>query len=166
METITLTGILEFASLALSSAVVILDFSLLIYILAQNLQSPVAQAFAEMMAFVALIYLVDVTIVSVETAEAARIWLQIQWLGIAFVPAVSYRFSDAVLRTTGTHTRYRRALTAVAYLLAGASFAAVVFTPRLVTGVGQKGRFYHFVAGPLFWVFATYYLLISLAAWL
>jgi len=166
METITLTGILEFASLALSSAIVILDFSLLIYILAQNLQSPVAQAFAEMMAFVALIYLVDVTIVSAETPEAAHIWLRIQWLGIAFVPAVSYRFSDAVLRTTGTRTRYRRAIAAVAYLLGAATFAAVVFTPWLVAGVGQKGRFYHFVAGPLFWVFAAYYLLINLAAWL
>jgi hypothetical protein len=166
MEAITFTGILEFASLALSSAIVILDFSLLTYILAQNLQSRVAQAFAEMMAFVALIYLVDVTIVSAETYEAAHIWLQVQWLGIAFVPAVSYQFSDAVLRTTGTRSRYRRALTAVAYLMAVATFAAVVFTPWLVAGIGQKGRFWHFVAGPLFWVFATYYLLINLAAWL
>jgi len=147
METITLTGILEFLSLALSSAIVILDFSLLTYILAQNLQSRVAQAFAELMAFVTLIYLVDVTIVSVETTEAAQIWLRVQWLGIAFVPAASYRFSDVVLSTTGTRVLYRRILTAAAYLLGAAAFAAILFTPWLVTGVSQKGRFYHFVPG-------------------
>ncbi len=166
METITLTGILEFLSLALSSAIVILDFSLLTYILAQNLQSRVAQAFAELMAFVTLIYLVDVTIVSVETTEAAQIWLRVQWLGIAFVPAASYRFSDVVLSTTGTRVLYRRILTAAAYLLGAAAFAAILFTPWLVTGVSQKGRFYHFVPGELFWAFAIYYLLISGAAWL
>lgn len=166
METITFTGILEFASLALSSAIVILDFSLLIYTLAQNLQSPVAQAFAEMMAFVALIYLVDVTIVSAETPDAARIWLRVQWLGIAFVPAASYHFSEAVLRTTGARAPHRRILTVIAYLLGAATFAAVMFTPWLVVGVGQKGRFYHFLAGPLFWLFAIYYLVINGAAWL
>jgi len=166
METITLTSILEFVSLALSSAIVILDFSLLIYTLAQNLRSAVAQAFAELMAFVALIYLVDVTIVSVETLEAARIWLRVQWLGIALVPAASYHFSEAVLRTTGVHAPHRRIITSIAYLLGVTSIAAVMFTPLLAAGVCQKGRFYHFVAGPLFWAFATYYLLINGAAWL
>lgn len=166
METITLTGILEFASLALSSAIVILDFSLLVYILAQNLRSPVAQAFAEMVAFVALIYLVDVTIISAETAEAAEFWLRVQWLGIAFVPASSYHFSDAVLRTTGEHTKHRRVVVIGTYLLAAVTFVGIVFSPWIAGGVTQKGRFYHLTAGPLFWAFALYYLLINGAAWL
>lgn len=95
-----LTSILSFANPILSSAIVIIAFSLFISIFTHNLGSSVARSFCALIAFVAVVYMGDVLLPKVDAPEAVTFWLRFQWLGIAFAPAAYLHFSDSLLRTT------------------------------------------------------------------
>lgn len=101
----TWLGIVEFANLVLSSAILILSFSLLAYILTFNLHSRVGRAFAALLLGVVIVYSGDIVLPRVEWQE---FWLRFQWLGIALVPAAYLHFSRAVLLATWLHPYQRR----------------------------------------------------------
>jgi hypothetical protein len=101
----TWLGIVEFANLVLSSAILILSFSLFAYILTFNLHSRVGRAFAALLLGVVLVYSGDIVLPRVEWQE---FWLRFQWLGIALVPAAYLHFSRAVLLATWLHPYQRR----------------------------------------------------------
>jgi hypothetical protein len=166
MEVTTLTRILETGNVILASANVIIGFSLFLYILTHNLRNSVARAFCALTAFLTTVYLVDVIASEVDLAEAASLWLRAQWLGIAFVPAAFLHFADSLLRTTGAVSRLRRWAVGLSYILGVAMLAIAAFTDLLVDGIAQKGPIYHLTAGPGFWLFALYYLVISVIGWL
>ena len=165
MSSATIASILTFGNLILSSINVIIGFSLFAYVLTHNFRSPVARAFCALMAFVTVVHLADVSVADVATPVAANLWLRFQWVGIAFVPAAYFHFSDSVLRATGSLSRWRRAGVIGGYVLGCIFFAAAAFTDILVDGVSQKETIYHLVAGPLFWLFTLYYALASIAGW-
>lgn len=165
MDAVMLGSVLAFGNLVLSSINVIVGFSLFAYVLTHNFRSPVARAFCALMAFVTIVHLVDVGVSDASTPVAANLWLRFQWVGIAFVPAAYYHFSDAVLRATGSLSRWRRFGVIGTYVLGCISFAAAISTDLLVDGITRKGSIYHLVAGPWFWLFALYYALTSLAGW-
>jgi hypothetical protein len=166
MNPITFTSILNFSNLILASANVIIGFSLLVYVLSHNMKSPVARAFCALSALITIIYLVDVSMAEVQTLLSANIWLHVQWLGIAFIPAAYMHFSDALLRTTGDLSRGRRALTWISYAIGLATVISVFLSESLVDQATQTGSLYHLVAGKFFWVFAVYYLVTTIAGWL
>ncbi|MHB1356651.1 MAG: histidine kinase N-terminal 7TM domain-containing protein [Anaerolineae bacterium] len=166
MNPISLISILNFGNLILASANVIIGFSLLVYVIAHNMRSPVARAFCALSAFITIIYLVDVSMAEVQTLHSANIWLHIQWLGIAFIPAAYMHFSDALLRTTGELSHWRRVLTWVSYGIGLATIIAVWFGETFVAQATQTGSLYHLVAGRFFWVFAIYYLITTITGWL
>lgn len=153
---------LRVGNLFLSSANVIVAFSLLAYIASHNLRSSVARAFCNLLTFVFIVYAGDVILANVETLAAAAPWLRLQWLGIAFVPAAYLHLSESLLRTTGSFPRWQRALVALAYLLGAALFGLAAFTDWVVRDGVQRGPVFHLQAGPLFWAFAAYYLLATL----
>ncbi len=93
-----LVGLLSSLNRALSSAVVILAFSLLVYILTHNLRSSVARSFSALIACVCITYAGDVALFETVSLESAIPWLRFQWIGIAFTPATYLHFSDALLR--------------------------------------------------------------------
>ena len=159
-------SILDLGNLILASANVIISFSLFAYIITHNFRSAVAQAFCALMAFVAVVYFVDVSLSGVDAPVAAGIWLRVQWLGIAFVPAAYFHFSDALLRTTGSSSRLRRAWVIVCYIIGIIALGLVVFTDLIVTGLSNKQGIYHLLPGPLFWPFAIYYMVTSIAGWI
>ncbi len=154
-----LPSILAFANLILSSAIVILAFSLLVYILTHNLRSAVARSFCALIAFVTIVYMGDVALPGTETLEAAIPWLRFQWLGIAFVPAAYLHFSDALLRTTNLTSSWRRRAVLASYLISALLFGLAVSTDLLVHDGQHLPQISHLAAGPLFWVFALYFLL-------
>jgi len=154
-----LTSILAFANLILSSAIVIIAFSLLVYILTHNLRSAVARSFCALIAFVTIVYVGDVALPKIETLEAAIPWLRFQWLGIAFVPAAYLHFSDALLRTTNLTSPWRRRAVLASYLMSAFLFGLAVSTDLLVRDGQHLPQISHLAAGPLFWVFALYFLL-------
>ncbi len=163
---ITFVGLLARLNLVLSSATVIVAFSLLAYLLVHNFRNPVARTFCLLLAFVTIVYAGDVFLDAVMVTEVApiRFWLRFQWLGIAFVPAAYLHFSDTLLRTTNSFSTLRRWLVALAYLTGGVSLALVLFTPYLVSGVAVNPvnpLAAHFEAGPVFWPFALFFFVTS-----
>ena len=161
----TLTLILEFGNLVLASANVIIGFSLLAYIIAHNVRNEVGRAYCALLAFVTAVYIVDVALTEVSTAHAAGNWLRAQWLGIAFVPAAYLHFSDALLRTTGAMSRWRRRQVLGAYLIGMVSLFLAAFTDLLVQDAIQVDGLYHLQPGPYFWLFAVYYIFTSIGGW-
>ncbi len=156
---LNLTSILAFANLILSSAIVIIAFSLLVYILTHNLRSAVARSFCALIAFVTIVYVGDVALPKIETLEAAIPWLRFQWLGIAFVPAAYLHFSDSLLRTTNLTSPWRRRAVLASYLISALLFGLAISTDLLVHDGRHLPQISHLAAGPLFWVFALYFLL-------
>ncbi len=154
-----LPAILAFANLILSSAIVIIAFSLLVYILTHNLRSSVARSFCALIAFVTVVYVGDVALPRIETLEAAIPWLRFQWLGIAFVPAAYLHFSDSLLRTTNLTSPWRRRAVFASYFISAVLFGLAVSTDLLVHDGRHLPQISHLAAGPLFWVFALYFLL-------
>ncbi len=161
----TIAEVLSLSNLILASANVIIGFSLFVYILTHNLRSAVARAFCALTAFVTLVYVVDVTMGGVNSDAAASLWLRAQWLGISFVPAAYFHFSDALLKTTGGSSRLRSVGVWAVYAISAAAFALAAVGDLVVDGVALKGDIYHLTPGPYFRVFAIYYVLVSLAGW-
>jgi GAF domain-containing protein len=158
---VTLAGALSLGNLILSATNVIVAFSLLIYISSHNVRSSVARAFCALLGFVTIVHGVDVILINVEDPATRFLWLKFQWLGIAFLPAAYLHFSDALLRTTNSFSRVRRALVAVTYLFGTALVLLTVFTTSLVhDGVNTSWAVY-FQAGPLFWVFSFYFVVVT-----
>ncbi|HXV97376.1 MAG TPA: histidine kinase N-terminal 7TM domain-containing protein [Anaerolineae bacterium] len=141
----------------ISSAITILAFSLLVYMLIHNLRSSVGRSFAALLACMCFAYAGDVALFRVDNLAAAIPWLKFQWIGIAFLPAAYLHFADALLRTTNAPSLRRRFAVWIAYF-----FGLLVFLLALQTEFLVHNPFYspgvtQFRAGPFFWVFTTYF---------
>ena len=142
---------------ALSAAIVILSFSLLVYILTHNLRSSVARSFSALIGCVCITYAVDVALFETTSLEAALPWLKIQWIGIAFIPAAYLHFSDSLLRTTNSLSSLRRWAVRGGYLISLLLLPLAFWTDLLVhDGISSPGST-QFRAGPLFWLFTIYF---------
>jgi len=157
MNSIDSTRILAGLNQILSSAIVILAFSLLVYMLIHNLRSSVGRSFAALLACMCFAYAGDVALFRVSNLTEAIPWLKFQWIGIAFLPAAYLHFADALLRTTNAPSLRRRFAVWIAYF-----FGLLVFLLALQTEFLVHNPFYspgvtQFRAGPFFWVFTTYF---------
>ncbi|NQT19582.1 MAG: hypothetical protein HQ592_07750, partial [Planctomycetes bacterium] len=117
MLAVNFIDLLSSLNRALSSAIVILSFSLLVYILTHNLRSSVARSFSALIGCVCITYAVDVALFETTSLQAALPWLKIQWIGIAFIPAAYLHFSDSLLRTTNSLSSVRRWAVRGGYLI-------------------------------------------------
>jgi hypothetical protein len=153
------TGGLRLVNQVLSATIVLTSFSLLIYLLTHNFRSAVARAFCALLAFTLIVYVGDVVLYEVETERAAARWLRFQWIGIALVPAAYLHFSDALLRTTHLRARWRSIAVALSYAVSLALLALVFFADVLVSDGSYVPQASHLEAGPLFWIFAIYFII-------
>lgn len=161
-----LNFILSFLSLGniiFSSALIIVSFSLFLFLTTNNFRNSVARSFSALLAFITIVYIGDVFLQRVDTFADATTWLKFKWIGIAFVPAEYMHFADAVLRSTGADSRRRRFATWLAYLASGVFLLLVVLTDLVV----QDGFFFpqatQFAAGPVFPLFAIFFF--TLTGW-
>jgi hypothetical protein len=142
---------------SLSAAIVIISFSLFLYLFTQNLRSHVARAFSTLLALVCFTYAGDVALFQVHSIESGITWLKFQWIGIAFMPAAFLYFSDELLRTSNDYSKKRRLAVVLAYLM-GVTFLALAIGTELLV---YDGFYYpgitQFKAGPLFGLFALYF---------
>jgi hypothetical protein len=146
----------------LTATIVVTAFSLLLYSLTFNLHDRVARSYSTILVAISVVFLADVVASLYTSAAAADPWLRFQWLGIAFLPPAYFHFSDALLATTGLHSRGRRRLAArLGYLLAAAWVALAVFTEWLVAEPAIEGRAQQLLPGPLFAVFTFTFALSS-----
>lgn len=160
----TLTRLLTFSNVAISSIVVILAFSLLAYTFTYNFRSPVARRFALLLGCVMVVYASDVAINRVVTADSAERWLRFQWLGVALVPAAYYLFSLAVLETTNYRIGRRRWVAIIVSLIGLASAMIALLGSQLVDKVRYTPPISYLQAGPYFEFFITYFVITVLLA--
>jgi hypothetical protein len=159
-----LTSTLWLANLILASANVIIGFSLLAYILTNNFRSPAARAFSALLTFVIVVYVGDILVANVVSPSSTLLWLRFQWLGIAFVPAACFHFSDALLRTTNALSSARRLVVTVCYALGLVFFVLAIATDLVVQDGVIADRISHLAPGPYFGAFAIYFFFTALAA--
>ena len=158
------TSGLSLGNLILASANVIIGFSLLAYILTHNFRSPVARSFAALLAFVTIVYAGDILVANVVSLPVTLLWLRFQWLGIAFVPAATLHFSDALLRTTNDTSSMRRAAVGGAYALGLVTVVLVAASDWVVRNGTGAPAVPHLAPGSYFGVFAAFFFVTVLGA--
>jgi hypothetical protein len=160
----TLTHLLNFSNVAVSSIVVILAFSLMAYTFTYNFLSPTARRFALLLACVMVVYASDVAIDRVITAESAERWLRFQWLGVAFAPAAYYLFSLAVLETTNYRIGRRQWVAVLIAVLGVLGASAALFGHQIVGDVRFNPPISYLEAGPYLELFLAYFVTAILLA--
>jgi len=160
-----LLSALSLGNVIFSSAIIVVSFSLFLYLAANNFRNSVARSFSALLAFLTIVYIGDVFLqrVAGDSFADAVIWLKFKWIGIAFIPATYMHFSDALLRSTNAYSRRRRVAVAFSYVASGTFLVLVALTDWVV----RDGFFFpqaaQFAAGPLFWLFAVFFF--ALTAW-
>ncbi len=157
METLTITFIFARLNEILSSAIIILAFSLCAYMLLYNWRSATGRGFAVLLACMCFTYVGDVALFTVDNVEDAVPWLKFQWIGIAFLPAAYLHFSDVLLRATHAVSSRRRFAVVVAYIFGFVLLLLATQTHHLVRNPFFSPGITQFRAGPFFWVFTTYF---------
>lgn len=159
-----LLSLLSLSNIIFSSAIIIIAFSLFLYLFANNFRNSVARSFSGLLAFLTIIYIGDVFLQRIETFADAVIWLKFKWVGLAFIPAAYLHFSDALLRSTNAYSRRRRLAVMLSYLASSAFLLFVAFSELIVQGsffIPQQIA--QFEAGPLFPLFGIFFF--TLTGW-
>lgn len=134
-------------------------FSLLFYTLTFNLRERSARTLALLLGCLAIVYATDVLAGTAVLDSEKALWLQVQWLGISFVPAAYMHLSDALLAATGRPSRGRRHwVIRAGYLFSILAFVLAALTPQLIGELSYVGPIAYRTAGPFFFAFATFYL--------
>ena len=154
----------------LTSAIAITAFSLLLYALSFNLRDRVARSFALILACMTMVALGDTLGSMSSDGEWLPLWLNLQWVGIIFLPAVYFYSSDALLATVGKPSRGRRRLVVRLSLLASFVFLGLLAGGWLVGDVVRSlssapyldrtwvtGIFVGFYGGMMLWSWVNYW---------
>src|SRR3712207_826714 len=99
----------------ITSAVVVVSFSLLAYIALQNWHTHIARALCVLLAGVVIVFGGDVLIGLAERDSTIQFLLRAQWLGIVAVPAGYVHLSDALLTYGGFPRRHRGMFVPLSY---------------------------------------------------
>lgn len=151
------THILVTLNEVLSSAIVILAFSLFVYTFTNNVKSAIGRSFSVLLACMCFAYAGDVALFKVDSVTSAIPWLKFQWIGIAFTPAAYLHFSDTLLRLTNAVSSRRRFTVLVAYIFGLVLLLLAVQTEFLVRDAFYSPGVTQFRSGPFFWVFSIYF---------
>jgi hypothetical protein len=156
MLDILLSGLLV-SNQILNAGNAITAFALMLYALTFNLRERVAQTLALLLACVTVVYFGDVLTSTTQNLAEIEVWLRLQWLGIAFVPATYLHLSDTLLAVTGRPSRWRRKVVVwLSYALGVVCFVFVGRGNLLAKGLAQFGDVYYLQPGPLFPVFLLF----------
>ena len=156
-----LVSILQAFNQIVTAGNAITAFSLLLYSLTFNLRERVARTFALLMGCVTIVYFGDVLASTALQDVEYILWLRLQWVGIAFVPAIYIHFSDALLAATGKPSRGRRKAVIVgSYAVGFAALYAVAQTDLLTAGLERSAGAGYLRPGPLFPVYALFLVLV------
>jgi hypothetical protein len=160
-----LIGALILANLLLVSANVIVTFSLWVYILTRRVRGirhPIVTAYLALMLTLTATYAGEIFHISAGTLDVGLFWLRMQWLGVAFLPATFLWFADALLRTTGDVSVWRRRLIYAGHGV-GVLLALAALTDWLMARPVEVPWGVHFAPGPLYPLFVLY--LIGTMSW-
>jgi len=163
----TLISGLKFINQLLTAGIAITAFSLLLYALTFNLRDRVAQSFALIMLCVVVVFVGDAISSIVNSTEMLQFWLQVEWLGIAFLPACYFQFSRAILATTGHPSKGSGKWITGLLWLAGLVFLLTLPLMLLVGPlVPDASPAPHLQRTWLTWLFAGYFAAVMVWSWL
>jgi len=164
---VTLLSGLKFINQLLTAGIAITAFSLLLYALTFNLRDRVARSFALILICVVIVFVGDAISSVVSSNQALLRWLQFEWVGIAFLPACYYQFSEEVLATTGQPTAGRqRWIIRLSYLISLGFLATLPFMLLVGPLVANASPAPHLERTWLTWVFAIYFLGAMIWSWI
>lgn len=150
----------------LTAGIAITAFSLLLYALSFNLRDRVARSFALILICVVVVFVAEAMGSVSVTASRLEFWLQLQWLGIIFLPAVYLHFSDALLATTGRPSRGRRRMAVKLGYIISCVFLVSLPLGWLVGPLVEDGQpAPHLARTSLTWIFTIYYVVTLAIAW-
>jgi hypothetical protein len=160
-------GFLQSFNQLLSAGIAITAFSLLLYALSFNLRDRVARTFALILVCVVIVFVGETFSSVAGTPRWVEVWLKVQWIGIILLPPAYLQFSDALLATTGKPSRGRRSLLIkVAYFISGIFTITLILSwlvgPLIVDGKPVP----HLQRTTLTWVFAIFYVVAMIWAWI
>ena len=149
--------IFGYANDVLQSIIVIFGAAVVLYNIPRLKRGTVQRSFSALIGLVVLVYLTELLVSRAVAPGAAEFLLRVGWIGVALVPAAQFHLSDALLRTTGKHSRRRRVLVGLSYL-GGGAFAVVGLLSDWVVGPPAAGALTpRLSGGPLFPLFAVYF---------
>jgi hypothetical protein len=158
---------LQFFNQLLTAGIAITAFSLLLYALTFNLRDRVARSFAIILGCVVIVFVGDAISSIASSPQTLEVWLRLEWVGIAFLPACYLHFSDALLATTGRPSRGRRRIAIrLTYLFSLGFLATLPFSLLVGPLVPDASPAPHLQRTWLTWVFAGCYVLAMLVAWI
>lgn len=144
----------------LNAGLAITAFSMLLYTLTFKLREHVARSLALLLFCITVVYFGDVFTSIAQLDSEIELWLRMQWVGIAFVPATYLHLSDALLASTGRPSRGRRRLAVwLSYLIGGVTLVAVGLGRSLAGELVHSDSAAYLRPGPWFLVFSLFILL-------
>lgn len=160
-----LRGVLNLINETLTTTIVIVAVSILLYNLSRRTHDQVTRAASIVLACVVVSYTADV-LVSLDPGgnRYVETYLRLQWIGIAYIPAALFHLSDALLATTGRPSRGRRRFVIrISYLISTVFMILALFTDSVVKDpvLGEMARMRP-AAG--FAVYTVYLLLVGAVA--
>ncbi len=169
MDSVSFTETLATLHLFLSSANAIVAFSLFVYVITHNPPNPTTISFGVLITLVTAMWVGDAGHISIRADDltsqhGAVFWLRVQALGLALLPAAYLHFSDTLLRSTGSLSVGRRASVVGAYVAGGAFLLLMLGTELVIARPVLAPWGTHYVAGPLYPLFAVYSIALTLWA--
>lgn len=168
-----IAALLKLLNETLASAIVIIAASMLLYNLTRNLNDRIARTSALVLGCMTVVYVCDVFISLGPSLGVYIATLKIQWIGIAFMPVATLHLSDALLSTTGLPSRgRRRRIIRILYLISTTFLIAAAFTDLLIQPMVvnppyfSSGLFVSVEAGPLFPLYAVYFVIVVIVAFI
>ncbi len=157
---------LKFINQLLTAGIAITAFSLLLYALTFNLRDRVARSFALILICMVIVFVGDAISSVVSSDQMLQFWLQLEWVGILFLPACYFQFSEALLDTTGRPSHgSQRWLTGLIYLISLGFLATLPFMLLVGPLVPDASPAPHLERTWLTWVFAMYFIAAMTWSW-
>lgn len=124
----------------LTAGIAITAFSLLMYAFSFNLRDRVARSFAIILLCVVVVFTTEALQNKTVPNWGIEYLLQLQWIGIIFLPPAYLHFSDALLVTAGRPSRGRRRLAIRLVYAVALGFVALLASGLLVGTLVPDGK--------------------------
>jgi hypothetical protein len=157
---------LKFINQLLTAGIAITAFSLLLYALTFNLRDRVARSFALILICIVIVFVGDAISSIVSTDQMLQFWMQLEWVGIAFLPACYFQFSKALLVTTGRPSHgSQRWLMGLMYFISFGFLATLPFMLLVGPLVPDGSPAPHLERTWFTWFFALYFFAAIIWSW-
>ena len=158
---------LKFINQLLTAGIAITAFSLLLYALTFNLRDRVARSFALILICIVIVFVGDAIGSVVSSNQMLQFWLQLEWVGIIFLPACYFQFSEALLVITGRPFQgNQRWLSWLMYLIGFGFFATLPIMLLVGPLVPDASPAPHLQRTWFTWFFMIYFLGVVTWSWI